>query len=168
MNLNEAILKVIRTQYKKDMGEALTIVEKAGYKVYKHAGDFYVRNEQTGKEVCLRERYRGGLKIVGNDCEKCHFDYDGVCRMDFVNYLNKPFNTDWYDVQARKTDWRTPTYYKWQRLCHARNNVKYVEEDIAEITQKIAQLQETLDRCIQEKPRREQALVDVRKELGLL
>ena len=167
MNLNEAIYEVIRTQFKKDMGEALKIVEGAGYEVTKWDGRFYVRNKKLNKDVCIREGHRG-FKIVGNGYDKCKFGWDDVCRMDFVGYLNKPSNTEWYAVQALRNDWRSPTFYKYMRLRDARGAVEYNRKEIGRLRKQIADLHATLDKCVADRAERAQKLLNVRKELGLI
>lgn len=166
MELNEAIYKVISTQFKKDMGDALKIVEGAGYKVSKWDSRFYVKNEKTGRELCLRDTYRG-YAVHGNGYVKCKFNWDKTCSMDLVGYLEKPFNNEWYKVQAMQSDWRSATWYKWDRLKTAKWNIRY-ETDVIEKTKKeIAKLQQNLENAIREQIRYEQNLIAVRKELGL-
>lgn len=167
MTLNEAIYKVISTQFKKDMGGALTIVEQAGYKVTKWDRRFYVKNEKTDREVCLREGYKG-YTVVGNGYDKHRIPWDGVCRMDLVGYLEKPLNRDWYSIQAKRADWRSPTFYKWIRLKDARYAVSSRTKEIAVIKKQIARLQEDLEATVVDKIKSEQELVAVRKDLGLI
>lgn len=167
MTLNEAIYKVISTQFKKDMGGALAIVEQAGYKVTKWDGRFYVKNEKTGREVCLREGYKG-YTVVGNGYDKCKFSWDGICRMDLVGYLEKPFNREWYKVQAMRSDWKSPTIYKWERLRNATYLVNCSVRDIEEIKRKIAELTNKLEYDATHLAERKQDLVTIRKDLGLI
>lgn len=167
MTLNEAIYKVIGTQFKKDMGEALEIVEKAGYKVSKWDSRFYVKNTNTGREVCLREGYKG-YKVCGNGDVKHLIPWDGVCRMDLVGYLEKPFNREWYKVQAMRSDWRSATWYKWDRLRSARYDIRYADKELANIKRDIANLQARLERTLVEKVKREQRLAEMCKELRLI
>ena len=168
MNLNEAIYKVIKTQFKKDMGEALRLVEEAGYRVSKWDSRFYVKNERTNREVCLRESYFGNCIISGNGYEKCKFHPDEVCRFDFIGYLEKPHNLAWYDIEAKKNDWRSPTWYKYDRLRSIRNSIKYAEDSINTRRKQIADLQRSLENDIEYRVKREQQLVEVRKELRLI
>lgn len=167
MELNEAIYKVIETQFKKDMGEALRIVEGAGYKVSKWDSRFYVKNTTTGREVCLRECYKG-YAVHGNGNVKCKFSWDGKCLIDFIGYLNKPFNTEWYKVQAMRSDWRSATWYKWDRLRSAKQCIKYEKDNIEKVKKDIANLQKRLENAIRSQVRYEQSLVEVRKELKLI
>lgn len=166
MTINEAICKVIQTQFKKDMGEALKIVEGAGYAVTKWDGRFYVKNKVTNKELCLREGYKGYI-VNGNGYAKCKFPWDGICRMDFVGYLNKPFNRDWYATEAMRNDWRTPIYYKYTRLLEAKRAIDHNNKEIERLKKELAKVQENLEYCIKQTVIREQNLKDVRTELRL-
>ena len=166
MELNEAIYKVISTQFKKDMGEALKIVEGAGYKVSKWDSRFYVKNEKTGRELCLRNTYNG-YAVHGNGYVKCKFNWDKTCPMDLVAYLEKPFNDEWYKVQAMRSDWRSPTYYKCHRLKDAKWYIEYKKNDIKNINNEITKLQQRLEEAIRSQVKYEQNLVNIRKELGL-
>ena len=166
MELNEAIFKVMNTQFKKDMGEALKIVEGAGYKVSKWDSRFYVKNEKTGRELCLRDTYKG-YAVHGNGYVKCKFNWDKTCLMDLVAYLEKPFNTDWYKAQAMRSDWRSPTYYKCYRLKNAKHDISYEKNAIEDIKKEITKLQRRLESAIRAQVRYEQNLIEVRKELGL-
>ena len=168
MNLNEAIYEVIRTQFKKDMGEALEIVENAGYKVYKASGRFYVRNTAINKEVFLHWNSNGtSCSVYGNNRELCSFRLNEMPRVEFVGYLNKPFNLVWYEVQARMSDWRSPTWYRYSVLADAKSGVEYNEKQIERLTKQIKDFQITLNNCIADRYTRAQRLVNVRKELGL-
>jgi hypothetical protein len=166
MELNEAIYKVIKTQFKKDMGDALKVVEEAGYTVKKWDSRFYVKNPNTGRELCLREGW-GKYKVCGNGSEKCAFRFEDVCRMDFVGYLEKPFNYAWYKVQDMQREWRSATWYKWDRLRSAKFNIMYEKDEIAKVKQDIANLQARLEQAIRSQVKYEQNLIAVRKELGL-
>jgi len=167
MTLNEAVYKVISTQFKKDMGDALKIVEDAGYKVSKWDGRFYVKNTNTGREVCLREGYKG-YKVCGNGDAKHLIPWDGVCRMDLVGYLEKPFNREWYKVQAMRSDWRSPTWYKWDRVRDAKYKVSCTVRDIEDTKRKIVELTNRLESDATRLAERKQNLVTIRKELGLI
>ena len=167
MTLNEAIYKVIKTQFKKDMGGALAIVEQAGYKVTKWDGRFYVKNPRNNKELCLRTGYKGYV-VSGNGYDKCKFSWDGICRMDLVGYLEKPFNREWYKVQAMRCDWKSPTIYKWERLRNAVYLVDCSVRGIEETKRKIAELTSALEHGATRLAERKQNLATIRKELGLI
>lgn len=167
MTLNEAIYKVISTQFKKDMGDALKIVENAGYKVTKWDGRFYVKNETTRRELCLREGYKG-YKVCGNGYDKCRFGWNDVCPMDLVGYLNKEINRNWYELEFARNDWMSPTWRKYTMLKDAKSNIKYNETAIEKLRKEIAEKQNILERCIADAVRREQKLTEVRKQLGLI
>ena len=167
MDINEAIYKVMSTQFKKDMGEALKVVEEAGYTVSKWDSRFYVKNPKTGRELCLRDTYKG-YAVHGNGHVKCKFNWGKTCSMDLVGYLEKPFNNEWYKVQAMQSDWRSATWYKWDRLRSAKWYIKYEKESIEKTKKKIAQLQQELEDAIRSQIRYEQNLVEVRKDLGLV
>lgn len=167
MELNEAIYKVMSTQFKKDMGEALRVVEEAGYTVSKWDSRFYVKNPKTGRELCLKEGYKG-YNIFGNGDRKSIVPWGTERRMDLVGYLEKPINHEWYKAQAMQNDWRSATWYKWDRLRNAKWYIKYEKENIEKTKKKIAQLQQELEDTIRSQIRYEQNLVNIRKELGLV
>ena len=164
MTINEAIYKVVTTQFKKDMGEAKKIVRGAGYTIVKWYGrGWNVKNEATGKiiyltsdgysykEFCINNRY---IRVKrGEDC-----------KIDFVNALNKPINKEWQSlrwVEAR------PTKKKYEKLSSAKWSLNWRRKDVEKTKREIARLQEELIRQTRNIVDAENNLTTVRRELGL-
>lgn len=156
--INEAIKKVLGTQFKKDAPEAFKIVKEAGYTAYKDRGYFYnVENPKTGK--VLRTRNYG---------------------MDYVAFLEKPINKDWQDVQYMKNKPRpigkaqerhVGIYFRKKDVERHDKYIKEYKDDIAYYMKKIEQLQNDILREMLKKQEAEQLLEEerakVREEFGL-
>ena len=92
--VNEAILKVLSTQYKKDAKEAHKIVEAAGYEIYKSNGCFTIKNPRTYKYIQWTQcRWKYNYKLI-TTTKDIYFDDWKDLKINFVNYLNKPINND--------------------------------------------------------------------------
>ena len=156
--INEAIKKVLGTQFKKDAPEAFKIVKEAGYTTYKDRGYFYnVANPKTGK--VLRTRNYG---------------------MDYVAFLEKPINMDWQYVQNTKKNPRPIGeargryigihWYKSDLERHDRR-IASLKEDIADYMKRIERLQNDILNEMISKQEAEQLLEEerakVREEFGL-
>lgn len=170
MTINEAIYKVLMTQFKKDIGaEALTLIKEAGYEIFKDNGNFNIKNPKTGRYVYIGSNsynlkvctYGAGFNRyypIGYKPENCKFDFAG--------YLEKPLNTEWYSRYI----WANyhPTEDRYRTLYNARNTVRYEIEHIARIKKQISDLQADLERSLEYKIKKEISLKDTRRELGLI
>lgn len=166
--VNQAIYVVLTTQYKKDAKKAHSIVEAAGYQITKFNGDWHIRNDKTGRTVYIHypkynsRSYREYIDGNGNG-KKAKISR----KFNFVGYLEKPLNTAWremksYSFQENRYS-QQATFLKSKRW-----NVKYHTDAIAEIQKKMEDLQKQLIYHAGEKVKSEQALLDVRKSLGLV
>lgn len=164
--LNNALFKVMTTQFKKNMREAVATVEAAGYKVEKFGGVYRVRNPKTGKVVYIDGKYRSYVRTNGNAKDVEVIVWKNDCRVDFVGMLEKPINTEWnklYWTQAGITNY----WHKANRLINARRNVEWKKQDIERRQEQIRNLQEALLRDLRYEAEYEARLTAVRKELGL-
>lgn len=167
MTLNEAIINVLLNQFKKYMSkEAIEMVEQAGYTIVKVQGGYEVKNPATRRWVQV-ETYGYRLKIfkVG---QTVRMDRENLKKFDFVNYLNKPINEAWAEVN-RVTYWGyvSPTREKISKLRDAKNRIKWQRREMDEVKQKIANLQGRLEREIRYLVEYENELKETRKKLGL-
>lgn len=174
MTLNEAILKVISTQYKKDAKEAHQIVEDAGYTISKNYGCYYVRNPKTHRYVCLEHKdgryYKDyydlnwGSMAHGN---KRFNDPKDAAVFDFVNMLNKPYNRDGNPTPYTDTWNKSKAIESYSELKSLKRNIIQEENDIKSILSQIDTLQKKLIRATETKVKCAAKLDDFRKQCGL-
>lgn len=177
MTLNEAILKVITTQFKKDAPEAFKFVANSGYKVYKGGGHFYVEHPITGKYVYAEHTgfgwdYNAGRYIYGYYIYRGYLYrnvkwIDGTeCKFNFVAYLMKPYNAD----RDYKPPYR-PTLEKYNRIKSAQWDVDYHEKKVnelkAELEREVKRITKDIEYHTVQAERSKGRLKDVRNELGL-
>lgn len=168
MTLNEAIWHVISTQRKKDMAAgAFDMVKKGGYEVrYRGGGEWWeVRHPLTCKAVYIRVStgYYGCYFLeIGNRSIKIE-NWDG-CKVNFVGYLMKPINRDYWASLNCKYE---PTKEKYERLRYAKWNVSYYTKDIEKIKKELASKQRELEYAIEHKAEYEHKLNDIKKEYRL-
>lgn len=174
MNLNDAIIQVITTKYKKDALDAHKIVEDAGYKIDKRNGRYYVSNEITHRYCNARLT---GVDY-GKQCwhldwgsmvcaKKIHYGKPDSIKVDFVNLLNTPYNREahvsyyddkWHNSVAKE---------KYNRLKQLKYNVDYYSKKAQEIMDEFSRLQERLVDATEDKARSVAKLDAYRKECGL-
>lgn len=168
MTINEAILKVITSQFKKDEPEAFKTVEKAGYRVYKVDGHFVVKNGETGRYVTTNghtPRYFGG-GVYGYFVDRgWHYKQVAIAmgtrlKFDFVGCLEKPY-PEYRRPVAR------PTIEKYRKLQDAKRSVNYADERIEELQKKIQRLTDELVSAAEYRNQREHNLAIVKREIGL-
>lgn len=168
MTLNEAIWHVISTQRKKDMiAGAFDTVKKAGYEIrYRGSGEWWeVRQPETYKVVYIRVStgYYGRAYLeIGN--RSIRIENWDECKVDFVGYLNKPINRDYW----RNLNYRyEPTKEKYERLRSAKWNLGYHTRNIEKIKKELASKQHELEYEIERKAEYEHKLNDIKKEYKL-
>ena len=172
MTINEAIAKVMQTQFKKDMGEALEIVEAAGFVVRKIDGGYEVFNPETKRELFIGGRKRGYRVYVYTGTyngRRVDVDYRNplLTKIDYEGFLRKPYNHDWYKVVSKAQEWRSETRQKYERLQDAKNFVKWEKVDIERTKKKIEELQKELFDDMRRELEAEKRLESIRKELNL-
>lgn len=184
MNVNEAILRVLQSQNKRDNKEAFKIVEEAGLVIGKNKG-YYIHNEQTGKL----------LKIKGSiwDCDRDFLEFEkegGVTskkvyrkdfdKVDLLSYLNSPRNKVYADMKRGEMyggAFRVSTKYQLYRskLRQCKSDIAYYERSIKEDKERFLKKIEDLTReyerqmdwYISRKKEQVDKLEEVRKEVGL-
>lgn len=162
MTLNQAIYKVITTQYKKDMGEDLEIVKDAGFEVRKITGGWEVYNPETRRSVWVSyNNYKTYIRYGWNKRVEISFHFD------FENNLRTPHNLDWEYVREQRRDWRGETKKKMERLHDAKWTIGWRKKDIENTKKKIEELQRELMRQMRSEIDAESRLDDLRKELKL-
>lgn len=170
MTVNEAIYRVITTQFKKDMREAVEVVEREGYKVEKIEGGYKVRNPETRREVYIsgnRYGYRRCIAYGVWNTKRINFEDHGAafCKFDFVGNLNKELNYDWYN----RREWMgfQPTREKYQKLYDVKHSIEWKKRDIEGTKKKMMELQKDLERYLRWQIEDEMRLRDLRRELKL-
>lgn len=183
--LEDAINKVLFTQFKKDAKEAHALVESYGFKIDKYDGFFGVKNPETYKTLRLEEcnGWRG-MWIRETGTRKGVTDEEWRAKklnIDVIKFLNTPYNYDWQYVENRdacedgsSANAYHPTWDKKEKLRRARMNVKYCKDGIKRSKAEIDRLmndikttQEYLLRETQDLSMWENRLADTLKELGL-
>lgn len=173
MTINEAIAKVMTTQFKKDMGEALEIVKTAGFQVEKWDGEWMVRNPETNRTVVIKSNnYRawieyGSVRTLRKEVNiRKGLDLDEV-RFDFEGCLRKPLNRDWYYLENERRNNRSATMVKYDNLDWKKKALKWRREDVEKTKQKIEALQRELFVEMRNVINAEQELEKLRKDLKL-
>lgn len=168
MTTNDAIIRVLFAQYKKDDTEAFNAVKNAGFSYYKVDGHWVVRNPETDRAVSAREEYSyTGRHKVRIDTgyyrvNTIRVPKDDVNKVNFVGILLKPVNRAYWE-----RPYRTNTQDKVSNLRSAKQIVEWRKQDIARKKKEIAQLQAELERTIRWEFEAEISLADTRRELGL-
>lgn len=183
--LEDAINKVLFTQFKKDAKEAHALVESYGFKIDKYDGFFGVRNPETYKTLRLEEcngwrgmwiRETGTRKgVTGEEWRAKKLN------IDVIKFLNTPYNDDWQYVENRdacedgsSVNAYHPTWDKMEELRRARRNVnnskdsvKRCKEEIEQHMKKIKWLQEMIERDTHFACVFERELEDLKEKYGL-
>ena len=164
--INRAIYRVMTTQFKKDAKEEHKIVEDAGYTIYKSDGSFTVRNEETHRELCID--YKGYYSVLYTRARSIRFRRDEGLKFDFVGYLAKP-TEDAHDYMTTDGYYknRSIALQKYERLERAKRYVKYEQQEIESIKQKIERLQNELVRTARNVAKAEAEVKETRVKIGL-
>lgn len=166
--LNEALLKVLTTKFKKDAPAEFKMVSDAGYEVYKVDGMFRVYNANTHREIHFTRGY--GYRVYGylnwtNGRKQCT-TYEDLTKVNIVGVLNTPPN-----YAKRPTGYgywgETKTKYNARKLCEAKMRVKCADESIDRARRELEKAQKELERTIQYRVRVAYELNECRKELNL-
>lgn len=163
--LNEAIIKVLNTQFKKDAKEAHELVASYGYKIYKYDGCFRIENPLTKRYVFIDEGYNGAFRIHINTKERRMRRYEDLYKFDFVNFLEKPLNVEWAKLYWGKE--YAPSRERISALSSAKWTVSYREKEIKQMMKKLEDLQNELIRQVEWKEQAKRDLADLRKTYGL-
>lgn len=170
--LNEAIYTVITTQYKKDAKEAHEMVSAFGYGIYKYDGRFRVCNKATSKVVYVcSQSYSYRRFDLGNRVAEQTKDKNSICfnpcRVDFVGYLDKPFNREYYDMRNKSHRRHSRAVSKFHDLKDAKWDIKYYGDKINEIKSQIAHLEDDMLHYARRQMDSEQSLRRLRREYHL-
>lgn len=183
MTINEAIAKVLTTQYKKDAREAHEIVESAGYTINKYDGNWWVKNPKTDRWVFLtyewHHKYHGSWLLHTNNSKSDFHEYRTHHRnykenepmpINFEKLLATPYNKAWAEV--RRKDWnRDMRSEKIIDLKNAKHNVKYNDNALQRVEAEFKKACEKYAREIkyytENRERDMVRLNNMRKELGL-
>ena len=166
-DVNKAILQIISYKFKNECPEAHKLVQAAGYEVYKRDGWFVVRNFTTSKRVYRNDFGLKYSKFSGYD------EYiDNPDKFDFIGYLEKPFNREFYRQQFDYFQNRATEQYS--RLRDKKRQIKWAQRDLDETLEEIEKLQAKVAELQQSLVTRSQAVciakdnyAKYRDELGL-
>ena len=165
--INDAIYKVVTTQFKKDAKESHRIVEEVGYKIIKCDGSFKVRNPETYRyvQVEFSHGYFYNAKVYTVSGCKYFRAEDGLKAFDFVGQL---------ETTRKVYDEPDPDYYeseaviKHSQIKSMDSLAKCYDNDIKTTLEKIAKLQEDLIRYTEYKIEYETKARNLRKKYGLI
>ena len=170
---NDALIKVMSTQFKKNAKAEHELVESYGYIIYKYDGSFRIRNDKTCKIISLR--YTGSYRYSWVlDYGDTYADVKRVKSLeelkvvDLVGIREKPRNSvykalQWGhvdDIHAKYSDLR-------ESLRHAKWNVKYHTDRVVEIQRKMLTLQNELLAESKKLAKYSVALEACKKEIGI-
>lgn len=147
--LNNAIYTVITTQYKKDAKEAHDLVTAYGYSVSKYDGRFRVISKSTGKAVyvCFQSYICRRFSLGYNTADQERNMRSSVeykpCRIDFVNFLEKPFNKTWYDMTSYYPR-HSRAVSKFREIKDVKWDIKYYGDKMNELKGQIARLEDEM------------------------
>lgn len=184
MTINEAIAKVLTTQYKKDAKEAHEMVESAGYKIWKRDGDWWVKNEKTNRWVYMpydwHYKYKGSWTLHTNNtkadygCRQLRYPETKPIPIDFERLLATPYNKEWYMVRKVAEDyeyWKGAKSEKYYTFTEAKrtlaNDKRYLADAKAKLESDIKKLMREVEYYTEKKARDSERLNNLRKELGL-
>ena len=168
--LNEAIYKVITTQYKKDAKQAHEMVSAFGYGISKYDGHYRVTSKETGKAVYVHfESYTYRRFSLGNNSAEQRKGENGYghCPIDFVGYLAKPYNKVYEDLKYSSYRRRSQAVKNYGRLKETRWDIKYHEDEIEKIKAQINKLQDEIIYHARRQKYYEDQLQAQRRELHL-
>ena len=164
MTLNEAIYTVLTTKYKKDAKEAFKMVEDAGYEMRKWDGWFIIENIKTKKHLYIDSHcYNPKLKFIRGSRIDKQINITESWKFDFVNYLNTPYNEEYY----RFPKWKEINNNRREMLRHAKWVVEFRNEELDKVKAELEDAQRRLVRIAQRQAEAELELKQTRKELGL-
>ena len=177
MTINEAVYKVIATQFKKNMDGADKVVEEAGYRVMKTEGRFAVRTVRDNgrcRDIEFGETYKGYKLIAWNGNRQRIYKYktiDDLKKFDFEGFLTAPINVEYAEAEALN-DYRyggfNETQRKMSRVRDAKAYIRYKADDIAKYKKQMLELQEKIEDAIRRQVQYENDLKNIRKEYGLI
>lgn len=164
--VNEAILKVLSTQYKKDAKEAHKIVEAAGYEIYKSNGCFTIKNPKTYRYIQWTQcRWRYNYKLI-TTTKDIYFDNWKELKINFVNYLNKPINRD---KERGDNMWGCSSKLKekYDSLCNHKMSIEYHTREIERQKALIEKTKKDIEYHERRIKEEKDSLEETRKKLGL-
>lgn len=141
MTINEAILKVLTAQFKKDEPEAFEMVSNHGYKVSKWNGCWKVSNEATSRCLWGSEnswwnsrlhRYAPCLHLRCGGSTLYDRKVWSADKFDYVGFLNKPINQ--YAIDEKYKSWQEREWSEarrtYERLKDYKLNIKFYEKSL--------------------------------------
>ena len=181
--MNKAILKVLTSKYKKDCKEEYKMIEEAGYEVCKWDGVFHITNRKLNKVIslyyCDYVYYVGGYKPENRRYGYYAFehstqkrtrinDLEEVAKIDFVNCLNTPINTEYYKALDYERSFGPWSYAsKLRQLREAKRSLRYETERVEKLKKEMEELQKTLEKAIVDREKEIAKYNSTMKKLGL-
>lgn len=169
---NKAILEVITHQYKKDCPEAHKFVQSLGYAIEKIDGAFRVVNKVTNKSVWYRHYWNVDAISLSGGC--VYFKLAGeMSKINFVNYLNTPFNDYRYNKNGygKYVDTKSDAVRKYEVLRLAKHNAKVCRDEIisqdAKLKRAIEDYQNQTKYYKEQAEKHDKEIEELRKKYGL-
>jgi hypothetical protein len=145
---NKAIVKVLTTKYKKDALDAHKEVEDAGFKIYKYDGQWRI----SGKYRTIYVNYdswKGYYVWLDNKGFSTIIPHENISKVDFVDCLNKPRNTEYYrncvdPIHEKYSEIESSLGRNKWNIGYYDRQLKSTRERIEELQKDIMRLQEDL------------------------
>lgn len=174
--LNKAILKVLKTQFKKDAPESFKAVESAGFKIEKWNGTFAVVSD-NGKCAKLEwhtylNQYNINLRYSYNkSIRNKWFKYYESCPIDFVGYFESDIK-NWENPYKYNVGWckwkdcskAVATYYT--KIYDTKCDINQEKRRIKEKREHILALQKQIDNCMNDIERYYKNIAEYEKALN--
>lgn len=166
--LNEAIWKVITTQYKKDAKEAHEMVSAFGFHIRKNDGHYRVSGVDHRVVYVSWEGYRKmDIDLAGINIQGVEVCYGEKCKVDFVGFLSK-HNNRAYQESKWVSSQESQALLRYDRLDDTKRMIKWYEEDIEKAKKEIEALINKVASLSESKNSYEKKLAEQRVEYGLV
>lgn len=181
--VNRAIIKVCTTQFKKDAKAEHELLEGYGYQIYKLNGRFSIQSPNRTVSIEYVGNYRHNYKVVFGYYHvhyKYFKTYEDLFKFDFVNCLNTPINTEYYNLKQYEEGWGgiNDKHAKYEQIRNKLHNLKWnitwynrevedVQKKIESLQKQILSAQKDMLRYKENAVKADVELVAYRKELGL-
>ena len=166
--LNEAIWKVITTQYKKDAKEAHEMVAAFGFRIWKEDGHYRVSGVDHRVVYVSWEGYKKmDISLAAIHSRWVEIYYGEKCKVDFVGFLSKHNNRAYQEAQWVSSQ-ESHALLRYDRLDDTKRMIKWYVEDIEKAKKEIEALVNKVARLSESKNSYEKKLAEQRVEYGLV
>jgi len=177
MTINEAIVKVLLTQYKKDALEEHKFLEERCFEIYKYYGSWVVKDNFSKRAVSAErdktrwhkkeKRWIHGdyIKMYGRYTKNVFVPYNTDIKVDFVSFFTctRPIN---YEESRYK--YHSDAVEKWVRIQECKDAIARYEKGIKDSKEEINKYIELIADLSRHVAEGEADLQNLRKKYGLI